>query len=206
MGRSHLKRSVVSIINIDTKRLIIRGFMSLTLEDLEQMQQQYPDFRMELVKGNIIVMSPSGYESDEVAAEMVAQLRNWVRPRKLGRTAASSAGFRLPNSDLRAPDASFVLAERLRRSPKSFAQLAPDLTVEVKSPSDNLDDLRTKIQEFLSLGTKVGILLNPDERIVEVYNFGQEAIILRDGDILTVTELLPGWEVPIADLWPPEFD
>ncbi len=151
-------------------------------------------------------MSPSGYESDEVAAEMVAQLRNWVRPRKLGRTEASSAGFRLPNSDLRAPDASFVLAERLRRRPKSFAQLAPDLTVEVKSPSDNLEDLRAKIQEFLSLGTQVGLLLNPDERIVEVYNFGQEAIILRDGDILTVPELFPGWEVPIADLWPPEFD
>ncbi|MEH2413673.1 Uma2 family endonuclease [Nostoc sp.] len=129
--------------------------MSLTLEDLEQMQQQHPDFRMELVKGNIIVMSPSGYESDEVAAAMIAQLDNWVRPRKLGRTTASSAGFRLPNSDLRAPDASFVLAERLRRSPKSFAQLAPDLTVEVKSPSDNLEDLRVKIQEFLSLGTKV---------------------------------------------------
>jgi Uma2 family endonuclease len=73
----------------------------------------YPDHRMELVKGNIIVMSPSGYESDEVAAGMIAQLHNWVRPRKLGRVAASSAGFRLPNSDLRAPDASFVRAETI---------------------------------------------------------------------------------------------
>lgn len=180
--------------------------MSLTLEGLEKMQQQHPDFRMELVKGNIIVMSPSGYESDKVAAAMIGELHNWVRPRKLGRTAASSAGFRLPNSDLRVSDASFVLAERLRCSPKSFAQLAPDLTVEVKSPSDNLEELRAKIKEFLSLGTKVGILLNPDERIVEVYNFGQEAIILHDGDVLTVPELLPGWKVPIADLWPPEFD
>ncbi|OUL36879.1 hypothetical protein BV372_05330 [Nostoc sp. T09] len=180
--------------------------MSLTLEDLEKIQQQYPDYRMELVKGNIIVMSPSGYESDEVAAEMVSQLRNWVKPRKLGRITASSAGFRLPNSNLRAPDASFVLAERLRRSPKSFAQLAPDLTVEVKSPSDNLEDIRGKIQEFLSLGTKVGILLNPDEQIVEVYNLGKEVIVLHNGDVLTVPELLPGWEVPVSDLWPLEFD
>jgi Uma2 family endonuclease len=180
--------------------------MSLTVEDLEKMQQQYPDYRMELVKGNIIVMSPSGYESDEVAATMVSELHNWVKPRKLGRITASSAGFRLPNSDLRAPDASFVLANRLRRSPKSFAQLAPDLTVEVKSPSDNLEDIRAKIQEFLSLGTKVGILLNPDEQIVEVYNLGQEVIILHNGDVLTVPELLPGWEVPVSDLWPLEFD
>ncbi len=163
--------------------------MSLTLEDLEKIQQQYPEYRMELVKGNVIVMSPSGYESDEVAAEMVSQLRNWVKPRKLGRITASSAGFRLPNSDLRAPDASFVLAERLRRSPKSFAQLAPDLTVEVKSPSDNLEDIRAKIQEFLSLGTKVGILLNPDEQIVEVYNLGKEVIVLHNGDVLTLPHM-----------------
>ncbi|MBD2195223.1 MULTISPECIES: Uma2 family endonuclease [Calothrix] len=180
--------------------------MSLTVEDLEKMQQQYPDYRMELVKGNVIVMSPSGYESDEVAATMVSQLYNWVKPRKLGRITASSAGFRLPNSDLRAPDASFVLAERLRRSPKTFAQLAPDLIVEVKSPSDNLEDIRAKIQEFLSLGTTVGILLNPDEQVVEVYNVGKEVIVLHNGDVLTVPELLPGWEVAVSDLWPVEFD
>jgi Uma2 family endonuclease len=102
--------------------------MSLLVEDLEKMQQQYPDYKMELVKGKVIVMSPSGYESDEIAAEMIAQLRNWVRPRKMGRITASSAGFRLPNSDLRTPDASFVLAERLRISPRSYAQLAPDLS------------------------------------------------------------------------------
>ncbi|MBW4571129.1 MAG: Uma2 family endonuclease [Tolypothrix carrinoi HA7290-LM1] len=180
--------------------------MSLTLEDLEKMQQQYPDYRMELIQGNIIVMSPSGYESDEVAAAMISQLDQWVRPRKIGRVAASSAGFRLPNSDLRAPDASFVLAERLRRSPKSFAQLAPDLTVEVKSPSDKLEEVRAKIQEFLAVGTRVGILINPDERIVEVYYSRQEAVILRDQDVLTVPDLLPGWEVQISDLWSPEFD
>ncbi|MBD2770570.1 Uma2 family endonuclease [Iningainema tapete] len=180
--------------------------MSLTIQDLEKMQMQFPDYRMELVKGDVIVMSPSGYESDEVAAAMIYQLYNWVRPRKLGRVGASSAGFRLPNSDLRAPDASFVLAERLRRSPKSFAQLAPDLTVEVKSPSDDLAQLRAKIQEFLAVGTRVGILINPDNRSVEVYYPGKEALILRDGDVMTVPDLLPGWEVQISDLWSPEFE
>lgn len=180
--------------------------MSLTIEDLEKVQQQFPEYRMELLQGNIVVMSPSGYESDEVAAEMIAQIRNWVKPRQLGRVAASSAGFRLPNSDLRSPDASFVLAERLRRSPKSFAQLAPDLTVEVKSPSDDLEQLRVKIREFLALGTQVGILINPDNHTVEVLYPEKEAVILRDGDVLTVPDLLPGWEVQISDLWSPEFD
>lgn len=180
--------------------------MSLTVKDLEKMQQQHPDYRMELVDGEIIVMSPSGYESDEVAFEIGRQIANWVRPRKLGRITGSSAGFILPNSDTRAPDVSFVQADRLRRSPRSFAELAPDLTVEVKSPTDSLPKLREKIDEFLSLGTKVGILVNPEQRWIEIRRLEQEPTTLQDGDFLTVPELLPGWQVLVDDLWPPEFD
>ncbi|MFB2920136.1 Uma2 family endonuclease [Aerosakkonema funiforme] len=179
---------------------------SLTIEDLEKLQREHPDYRMELVDGNIIVMSPSGYESDEVAFEFGAQLRNWVKPRKLGRVTGSGAGFSLPNLDIRAPNVSFVLAERLRKSPRSFAELAPDLMVEVKSPSDSLKSLRKKIEDFLALGTMVGILINPEKHIVEIYRSGQDVIVLGDGDVLTVPDLLPGWEVAISDLWSPEFE
>ena len=178
---------------------------SLTIKDLEKLQA-HPDHRMELVGGNIIVMSPSGYESEEVATEFGVQLLNWVRPRKLGRITGSGAGFCLPNSDVRTSRVSFVLAERLRKSPRSFAQLAPDLMVEVKSPNDSLKSLRTKIEEFLTLGTRVGILINPEKRIIEIYRLGQDVEILRDGDILTVPDLLPGWEVAVSDLWAPEFE
>ena len=93
--------------------------MVLTVKDLEQLQAEHPEYRMELVSGQVNVMSPSGYESDEVSIELAAQLRNWVRPRKLGRVTGSSAGFILPNADTRAPDVSFVRAERLRESPPS---------------------------------------------------------------------------------------
>ena len=73
--------------------------MSLTVKDLERLQSQNPDYRMELVSGEIIVMSPSGLESDEVAVEIARQLANWVRPRRLGRVLGSSAGFVLPNAN-----------------------------------------------------------------------------------------------------------
>jgi len=161
---------------------------------------------MELVDGEITVMSPSGYESDEVTAEMIRQLGNWVRPRRLGRVTASSAGFILPNSDTRAPGVSFVQAERLRRSPRSFAELAPDLTVEVKSPSDSITKLRTKIDKFLELGTRVGILINPEKESVEIRRIGADPIELQNGNIITVPDLLPGWEFNVEDLWSPQFD
>lgn len=184
--------------------------MSLTVKDLEivqaQLNQIEQDYRIELINGEIVVMSPCGYESDEVASEFNAQLRNWVKPRKLGRVTGAGAGFVLPNSDTLAPDVSFVQAERLRRSPQSFAELAPDLMVEVKSPSDSLKKLRAKIDQFLAQGTRVGILIHPGQRWVEVRRSNTEPVTLKDGDVLTVPDLLPGWEVQISELWSPVFE
>lgn len=182
--------------------------MSLTVRDLERLQQQHPDYPMELVGGEVIVMSPSGLESDEVALEIAAQLRNWVRPRRIGRVFGSSGGFVLPNADedVRVPDASFVKAERLRRPTEDYGQLVPDLTFEVKSKTDSLEKLRAKIGEFLELGTQVGVLVDPRSRRMEVYRLGQPVSILHDGNVLTVPELLPGWELAVAEIWAPEFD
>lgn len=182
--------------------------MHLTLKDLETLQAEHPDYRMELVDGEIIVMSPSGLEPDEVAVEIARQLGNWVRPRKLGRVAGSSAGFVLPTPDetVRAPDCSFIRAERLKRSTMSFAQLAPDLVFEVVSQTDSPSKLRQKIQAFLRLGTQVGVLVDPRTRTLEVYRPGAAAVSLHDGDVLSLPDLLPGWEMPVDSIWAPEFD
>lgn len=203
-------RTVAAYRSIGATRNSVDGDsrMALTVEDLQKLQSEHPDCKMELVDGEIIVMSPSGYESDEVAFRFGAKLFPYVDERRLGRVTGSSAGFVLPNAteDVRAPDVSFVLAERLRRSPKSFAQLAPDLMVEVKSPTDSIAKLESKIESFLDLGTQVGILINPDERTVKLYRSDQAAVTLQDGEILSVPDLLPGWEVSISQLWAPEFD
>ena len=190
--------------------------MSLTISELEKLQAEHPDWQMELVEGNIIVMGPSDYESEEIGTEFAAQLRNWVKPRRLGRVTGSSAGFILPSLEatangneprnLRAPDVSFVRAERLKKTQRDFVQLVPDLMVEVKSKTDRIKPLEEKIQLFLQLGSTIGILIDPDKLTVTVYRLDREPVVLQSGDILTLPELLPGWELAISDLWPVEFD
>ena len=161
-------------------------------------------------------MGPSDFASEEIGTRLSTFLNVWVIPRRLGRVAGSSAGFILPtlteeegetNGDprnLRAPDVSYVRADRLRRSKRDFVELVPDLAVEIKSKTDSIKKLREKIQMFLELGA-VGILIDPDKLTLTVYRLKQEPVVLRDGDTLTLPDLLPDWELLISDLWPPEF-
>jgi Uma2 family endonuclease len=118
----------------------------------------------------------------------------------------SSGGFILPNSNLTAPDVSFVIADRLKQSKRYFAELVPDLVVEIKSQSDRLKPLREKIQSFIKSGAKVGILIDPDKRTVTIYTPTAEPVVLRDGDMISIPELLPGWEVAVSELWPIDFE
>jgi len=182
----------------------------LTVADLEQLQgilcEAHLDYQLELVEGKIIIMGPSDIVSSEIGAELVRLLLNWVKPRKLGRVFESSGGFILPNSNLTAPDVSFVTADRLKQSKRYFAELVPDLVVEIKSQSDRLKPLREKIQSFIKSGAKVGILIDPDKRTVTIYTPTAEPVVLRDGDMISIPELLPGWEVAVSELWPIDFE
>ena len=191
----------------------------LTITELEQLQVEHPEWQMELVDGSILVMGPSDYESDEISIEFARLLANWVRPKKLGRVTGSSAGFILPSLEtedieegdrtsrnLRAPDVSFVRADKLKKTKRDFVELVPDLMVEVKSKTDRIKPLQEKIQLFLQLGCTVGILIDPDLLTVTVYRLNKEPVVLLDFDKLTVAELLPGWELTVSELWPPEFE
>nr|WP_254175232.1 Uma2 family endonuclease [Planktothrix pseudagardhii]CAD5984924.1 hypothetical protein NO713_05332 [Planktothrix pseudagardhii] len=183
----------------------------MTVKDLERIESVLSeaglDYQLEIEQGNIIIKNPSDIIASEVSLEFACQLSNWVKPRRLGRVFDSAGGFILPNSDLKAPDVSFVLRHRLPRSVRYFATLVPDLVVEVKSQSDRPKKLRDKIQVYLQQGVKVAILIDPDTCQLEVYQPDQPVIVLGNGDILTVTDRLPpGWELIVSEIWPPVFD
>ena len=184
--------------------------MTFTINNLEKIEQILKDddndYQIELQEGNILIMGPSDIESSEIGAEFIRLLGNWIKPRKLGRIFDSSGGFIMPNTDLRAPDVSFVSAQRLKRTVRDFGNLVPDLVVEIKSKTDRVIKLENKLKLFLELGAKVGILINPDELTVTVYRPGGKVILLTEDDKLTVDELFPGWEIAISELWPPVFE
>ncbi|NJM69690.1 MAG: Uma2 family endonuclease [Scytonema sp. RU_4_4] len=184
--------------------------MTLTIQDLERLQEKLQedqrDYQLELQEGNIIVMGPSDIESSEIGAEFIRLLGNWVKPRRLGRIFDSSGGFIMPNTDLRAPDVSFVSAQRLKRTVRDFANLVPDLVVEIKSKTDRVRPIEEKIKLFLQLGAQVGILINPDKLTVSVYRPVGEVELLAGEEKLTIPELFSGWEIAISEIWPPVFE
>ena len=184
--------------------------MSFTVEDLEKVQNQLTnaqiDCQTELVDGKIIIMGLSDYCSEVIIARLITFLNMWVMPRALGYVTGSSAGFRLPDGNLRGPDVSFVPASKMREAPRAFAAIVPDLIIEVRSATDNIKPLQEKIQKFIELGTTVGILVDPKNLTATIYRATGEHKVLRNGDMLIIPEILPGWELPISEIWPPVFE
>ena len=190
----------------------------VTLKDLEIVQgvinQAGLDYQLELENGKISVMGPSDIISSEIGVQLIRLLGNWVYPRRLGRVFDSAGGFILSDSNLTAPDVSFVRADRLRRSVRYFAEIVPDLVVEIKSQSEiasatlreRIPPLKKKIKKYIEQGAQVGILIDPDEEIVTVYRPTGEPVKLTSDDNLSIPELFPGWEISIGELWPPIFD
>ena len=181
----------------------------MTIKDVEKLQSAINDagldYDLELENGSISIVGPSDIVSSEIGILFSRLLANWVYPRRLGRVFDSAGGFILPDSNLTAPDVSFVRAARLRQSPRYFGELVPDLVVEIKSQSDRIKTLEKKVINFINLGAVVGILIDPDEETVTVYRSEGEPMVFNNNDVLTIPELLPGWELPISELWPPVF-
>jgi Uma2 family endonuclease len=170
----------------------------LTVEQFEQL----PDdgTRHELDEGELIVMpSPFG-QHGQIQGEMCSILRNFIRPRSLGLIFVET-GFRLSHDTVRGPDVSFIRAERASGLDlKKRFECAPDLAIEIISPSETATEIAHKVRQYLQAGSAVWVVY-PDDRTVHVFETSKNARVLEADDLLEAPTLLSGFSIRVSELF-----
>ncbi len=155
--------------------------------------------------GQIIIMPPTGSLSSSLNMTAASLLWNWNQRLKKGVVFDSSGGFRLPNGAMRSPDAAWIKKERWEQlSPEEqekFAPLAPDFVIEVRSRTDGLKELQSKMQEWIESGCQLAWLIDPVEQKAYVYTpQGLTKTLETFGEKLSGEEVLPDFELDLSVL------
>lgn len=163
-------------------------------------------FCYELIKGELIKVSPPpGHEHGLVAMNLASPLYEYVKNKKLGKVYAAETGFLLEqNPDtVRAPDVAFVRRERFEEAGpiKGYWIGAPDLAVEVLSPSDTVRKVEGKVAHWLESGARTVWIVSPKLHTVTVYRSLTEIEVLTERDMLDGGDVVPGFQLSIADIF-----
>jgi Uma2 family endonuclease len=186
--------------------LHLRPVIEMTEEQFFEFCQLNRNLRLERnAHGELIAMSPAGFESDDQEAEIVMQLRQWAKRQGNGTAPNSSTGYLLPNGSVRAPDASWVSHVRLSRVSAAerlkFPPLSPEFVVELRSPSDRLTDLQAKMQEYMENGVLLGLLIDPAAKQVHLYRPQQPVQLFTAVEKVSCEPELPGFELLVREIW-----
>ena len=188
---------------------IPQGF-KVTPEQFEQLAFAEQTARMELTKdGELIVMSPTGGTAGRKNFNLYLDLGNWNRQTKLGEAFDSSTIFVLPNGARKSPDVSWIELDRWNQlsdeQRDGFPPIAPDFVIELVSPSDlknqRYEDLQAKMQEYLDNGVRLGWLIEPSAKTVEIYRLGKQAEILNNPQTLSGEDVLPGFVLDLSEIF-----
>jgi Uma2 family endonuclease len=158
----------------------------------------------ELIGGELVIMSPAGFDHGRFASRIVAALENHVARRGLGVVTTAEAGFQLAHDPdtVRAPDVAFVRADRIPLSGvKGFFQGVPDIVVEVVSPTDRASEVAAKVQDWLQAGCTMVWVVDPEDRTVTVHRSRQDAVVLTTADTLSGGDVLPEFSMPVAEIF-----
>ena len=171
----------------------------ITADDLWRMPG---DRRRELVKGEVREMAPSGFDHGAIINNFQRLLANHVADQKLGVVVGAETGFRLSrNPDtVRGVDVGFVDASRIPKTgrPTSYWDGAPDLAVEVLSPTDTVEEIEEKVDDYLAAGCPMVLVINPRRRTLTVHRPGQHPVVLRASDTFDAGEVVPGFLCAVA--------
>ena len=156
-------------------------------------------------EGELIVNPPTGWETGKRNFSIIKQLGYWHDDYQQGEAFESSTGFILPNGANLSPDACWVSQERwdaLTDEEKgTFPQICPDFVVELRSKSDTLKSLQEKMQEYMENGARLGWLIDPQHRTVEVYRARLETEVLSNPTELSGENILPGFVLNLRRVW-----
>ena len=157
--------------------------------------------RTELVRGRIVELPPTNYRHGTVCGEFHFLLRLWLQDHDLGRVVINDSGIvtqRDPDT-LRGADIAYHSYARLPKGfyPKQYPDVAPEIVIEVRSPSDRWRDIHAKVAEYLNIGVLIVCVLDPEPRTAHLYYPDQADRTLGDDDELTFPECLPGFSVPV---------
>jgi Uma2 family endonuclease len=174
----------------------------MTADELERMPED--EYRYDLIRGVLKQMSPTGFRHLKVAGTAIWLLSEYVVPRGLGGV-GGEGGFVLeldPDTVL-APDVAFVRTERLPPEDQwdRFARLAPDLVMEIVSPSDTRADVEEKVGLYLAAGVPLVLVVDPRRRTVRVRTPDGGDRLLTETDELDGGTVLPGFRVPVARIF-----
>lgn len=173
----------------------------VTAEDL--LQLHISDKHVELVRGVLVVREPPGGRHGRIAMNLAVELVNHVRAHQLGVVYAAETGFTLARhpDTVRAPDVAFIRRERLPRpEPVGYPELAPDLVVEVLSPGNRPAELLARIADWLSAGTQLVWVIDPERRVARVYREdGTEAIVTPEQP-LDGEDVVPGFSCSLQEI------
>ncbi len=177
----------------------------LTSEDLERVQSATGK-NYELIRGELFEVMPATPRHHQIAFQTGRLLKNWNDIAKAGVVGAGGYTLERRPDTVRGPDVSFISKGRMSRQQarRGFPELAPDLIVEVRSPNDTWAELVEKAEQFMGAGTRLALLVEPDE-FVELRRPGRETQRLGLDDVFESPDVLPGFRCQVRDLFPEEY-
>jgi len=170
---------------------------------IEELERTSLDGRYELIDGELMEMAPAGGEHGEIGLGFGARLWLYVREQRLGKVYGADTGFVLASNLLVSPDVAFVRFDRLPTPAEQqmWLRLAPDLAVEIVSPTDSLAEVRAKVERYLDNGVPLVWVFQPRPKTVSVFGPDRTERILVDGDVLDGGDVLPGFQVAVSDIF-----
>ncbi len=189
---------------MDRHSIAYDGGPRLTIEDFERLPEDGP-YRTDLVRGRLVREPPAGSEHGRIGVALAVRIHRCVEEAALGEVFAAETGFILSAAGptVRAPDVAFVARDRVPPSglPWGFFPGAPDLAVEIVSPSNSPVEVREKVMDYLDAGARAVWVVEPRSRTVAVHRPGHAPRTLDEDDVLDGGDVLRGLRLRVGEIF-----